>query len=98
MVFWTSHIYVVPQRSPYGLAGFKVLAMHREVRQPDPEGHCFWGVSFRIEVRSPPVKVKTLQPHEIGPISEDQLFIILGFKVEEEKTLPDGVGSNNVGD
>ena len=72
--------------------------MHREVRQLDPDGHCFWGVSFGIEVRSPPVKVKTLRPHEVGPISEDQLFIILGFEVEEEITSSDRVGSDIVCD
>ena len=72
--------------------------MHREVRQLDPDGHCFWDVSFGVEIRCPPVKINTLRPHEVGPIPEDQLFIILGFEVEKEITSSDGVGSNIVGD
>ena len=72
--------------------------MHREIRQPNPDVHCSWRVSFGIEIRRPPVKVKTLRPHKVGPISEDQLFIILGFEIEEEITSSDGVGSNIVGD
>ena len=53
------------------MEGFRVPAVHREIGESDQEWNSFGDVSLWVEVRSPPVKIETLRPHEIGPIPED---------------------------
>ena len=47
---------------------FRIPVVHREVGESNPDWYGFGGVTLGVEVRSPPVKIETLRPLEIGPI------------------------------
>ena len=91
LILWAGHINVLPQGGPYSLEGFRVPAVHRKIGQFDPDWYCFGGVSLRIEIRIPPIKVGPLWPHEIGLVSENEIFVFLGFEVEQEEASSNGV-------
>ena len=59
--------------------------MHWHIGEPNPDRDCRWDIHSRIEIGGPFVKVEALGSHEIGPIPEDQVLILLGVELEQKE-------------
>ena len=59
--------------------------MHWNIREPNPNKDSRWDIHGRIEVRGPFVEVEALRSHEIGPIPENQVFVLLCVELEQEE-------------
>jgi hypothetical protein len=66
------------------LEGIPVPAVHRKIREPNPDRNCRWDIHGRIKVRGLFIEIETLRSHEIGPIPEDQVFVLLCIEIEQE--------------
>jgi hypothetical protein len=62
--------------------GISVPAVHRKIREPNPDRKCRWDIHSRVEVRGPFIEVEVLRSHEIRPIPEDQVFVLLCVELE----------------
>jgi hypothetical protein len=83
-----------PYSIPYLLQSFIVLAVNRQVGEPDPYRYLLWKFHHGIEVRGPAIQIQPLGSHKVWSISENEILIFLVYKLEEKKATAQRVAGN----